>query len=148
MTKQEALEKVRAARSAHIQWLARAEALINGVPLDKDQVPVTYTDCKFGQWYYGLGQSLADLDSFRAIEEPHRNLHVTYMKIFKELYGEDERTTLARWFGSKKKYKAARVVAARALLPEMRDRSNNMLVLLERLQIDIKKLPEDVLPHD
>lgn len=30
---------------------------------------------RLGEWYYGAGQELRDRASFRAIEEPHRNMH-------------------------------------------------------------------------
>ncbi|MDZ7782314.1 MAG: CZB domain-containing protein [Halioglobus sp.] len=30
---------------------------------------------RLGEWYYGTGQELRDRASFRAIEEPHRNMH-------------------------------------------------------------------------
>ena len=119
MEKKDALSMLQAAKSAHIQWRARAQALVAGIPLEKEQVPITYTDCKFGKWYYGLGQQLSVLESFRAIEEPHQQLHLVYMKIFKHLFGEDERSFLSKVFGSTRKYRAEQMTEAQSLLPQL-----------------------------
>ena len=40
----EVLEKIRNARSAHKAWVAKAEALVAGIPLEKEQVPLLPTD--------------------------------------------------------------------------------------------------------
>ena len=49
---------------------------------DLDMMSVAKPDIHFepketrlGQWYYGIGQELADRPSFQAIEEPHRIMH-------------------------------------------------------------------------
>jgi len=47
------ISKVHNARAAHKAWVARAEALVAGMPLEKEQVPMLPTECIFGQWYYG-----------------------------------------------------------------------------------------------
>lgn len=52
-------------------------------------MPVIHTDCAFGQWYYGDGQDLDSMNTFREIEEPHERLHEAYMRIFKAMSEEE-----------------------------------------------------------
>ena len=143
MEKKDALSMLQSAKSAHIQWRARAQALVSGIPLEKEQVPVAYTDCKFGKWYYGLGQRLSALDAYRAIEEPHQQLHLLYMKIFKHLFGDDERSVLSKLFGSKRKYRAENVAEAQKLLPLLVSISETLLEAIEILENQIRRMPDN-----
>lgn len=77
MTKLDLLKTVRSARRTHIRWAMKADALIHGIPLEKEQVPVNGTECSFGKWFYGEGQSLSALPSYKALEKPHFDLHST-----------------------------------------------------------------------
>jgi hypothetical protein len=53
--KESTLEQLRNAKKAHIAWVQRANALIEGLPVEQQQVPVNCTECKFGIWFYGEG---------------------------------------------------------------------------------------------
>lgn len=104
MKKIDHIHAIRAAKRAHITWVSHAHALIMGLPLEKSQVPIHGTDCKFGQWYYGDGQLLHNIPAFKAIEQPHLSLHETYMKIFQLLFGENSEVKpsfLEKLFGKK-----------------------------------------------
>jgi len=128
------------ARLAHMRWVARAEALVEGLPLDKSQVPVLSTDCKFGQWYHGKGHALHFLTSYVGIDAPHRALHKTYQNIFKILYAEDDRSLLGKLFGSSKEYEKERYEEAAALIPRLRSESELVMKALDLLarEINIK----------
>ncbi|MEA3410583.1 MAG: CZB domain-containing protein [Pseudomonadota bacterium] len=143
MQKEDAMKRIRAAKSAHLQWRARAQALVAGLPMDDSKVPVMHTDCKFGQWYYGDGQELGSLDSYRAIEVPHEILHGVYMKIFKALHEEDERSALAKLFGKKSKHKDLALQEARGYLSELVDVSGTLLATIEELEKDLKGMSND-----
>jgi len=142
MDRQDGLDKLLAARSAHVRWLARAQALVAGVPLDDEQVPVTVTDCEFGQWYYGPGQGLSALASFRAIEAPHQQLHRIYTQIFAHLHGDASRSLAGRLLGSKKQTKQQRVEAAQELLPEMNSASETLLAAVTVLEAELRTMAE------
>ncbi len=88
MTKREIIQQLRAAKAAHIQWRAYAQAIVGGFSVDQNHVPVIHTNCKFGQWYYGRGQMLSSLNSYGAIDAPHAMLHQVYMEIYKLMFGE------------------------------------------------------------
>ena len=47
MDKHDVVDTLRSAALAHKKWTANALALIEGVPLDKAQVPVNSTECEF-----------------------------------------------------------------------------------------------------
>ena len=143
MEKSDALTMLQGAKSAHIQWRARAQALVAGIPLEKEQVPVAYTDCKFGKWYYGLGQRLSSLQTYQAIEEPHQQLHLVYMKIFKHLFGEDDRSVLSKLFGSKRKYREAHTAEAQALLPQLVSISETLLEAVKNKEKEIRNIPDE-----
>lgn len=48
---------------------------LNMISVAKPDIHFEPEDSRLGQWYYGIGQELADRPNFQAIEEPHRKLH-------------------------------------------------------------------------
>lgn len=145
MNKKDVLEQLRAAKSAHIQWRAYAQALVTGIPVGQDHVPVIHTNCKFGKWYYGPGQHLSSLSAYRAIETPHEMLHQIYMKIFKLLFGEDDRSTLQKMFGSKSKLKKEQQAEAEALMQNLLSVSGTLLEAINLLESEIKDMTDEEL---
>lgn len=145
MDKKEILTQLRAAKSAHIQWRAYAQALVSGIPVEQGHVPVIHTNCKFGKWYYGSGQQLSSLSTYGAIDTPHEMLHQIYMKIFKLLFGEDERSTLTKLFGSKSKLKQGNQEQAEALMQKLMSVSGTLLEAINLLENEIKDLSEEEL---
>jgi len=100
MEKKEVVTTLKNAVISHKKWVANALALIEGVPLEKDKVPVNPTECEFGRWYYSVGQNLNELPGFKDVEEAHNNLHKTYMEIFSILFGEaSEPSFFSKLFG-------------------------------------------------
>ena len=139
------LQQLRTAKSAHIQWRARAQALVNGLALDENAVPVLHTDCKFGKWYYGPGQVLNHIPAFHEIDEIHEKLHLTYMEIFKCLFGNDDRSKLSKMFGSTKNHEGAKLKKAGSLLPVLVDISKDLLSTIEILERQILTMPDEEL---
>ena len=86
VTKQDVLKSIRAARRSHVKWVEHAKALVNGLEITKEQIPLEVTSCDFGKWFYCDGQILLSIFKEKAIEKlesKHKELHDTYMKIFK-----------------------------------------------------------------
>ncbi len=133
------ISRLHNARAAHKAWVARAEALVAGMPLDKEQVPVLPTDCIFGQWYYGSGQMLRRLPAYAALEKPHDELHKTYMQIFKLLYDEPDVSAIGRLFGRARKLKAEQMRRAEKLLPRLRAQSEELCGILETLEDQVMR---------
>ena len=134
MVLSETLIQIRNARGAHKAWVAKAEALVAGIPLEKDQVPLLPTDCIFGKWYYGEGHVLRKLPAYKKLEKPHDKLHKTYMQIFKLLFDEPDTGALGRLFGKAKKLKAEQVHQAKELLPTLIELSDTVCDTLEELE--------------
>ena len=145
MNKKEVLSQLRLAKSAHIQWRAYAQALIAGIPVEQDHVPVIHTNCKFGKWYYGPGQNLSSLSSFAAIETPHEMLHQIYIKIFKLLFSEDDRSLFKKIFGSKRKVNKKNQEEAEVLMKKLLAVSETLLEAINLLENEIKDMSEDEL---
>jgi hypothetical protein len=147
MDKKEILSHLRGAKSAHIQWRSYAQALIAGIPVDQDHVPVIHTNCKFGRWYYGLGQQLSSLSSYGAIDTPHEMLHQIYMKIFKLLFSADDRTSFQKLFGSNGKIKQQHQEEAESLMQKLLSVSGTLLEALNLLESEIKDMSDEELSN-
>ena len=108
MKKEEVLEHLRAAKTAHIKWVQKAKLLINGLDIDENAIPVDSTECAFGKWFYSDGQILNalsnnPLECMQHIESLHFNLHDIYLKIFRIYFSREKKTGFfAKLFGVKR----------------------------------------------
>ena len=66
------------ARSAHLAWVDRVEAHLEGKDaIDEDEL-VSHHHCVLGNWYYGSGlANYGHIEAMRQMEEPHARLHRT-----------------------------------------------------------------------
>ncbi|MDD5716748.1 MAG: CZB domain-containing protein [Sulfuricurvum sp.] len=145
MTKEDTLMHLRNAKKAHITWVQRAHALIEGLPVEKEQVPVSCTDCKFGQWFYGEGQRLnmiPSMDCLKEIEALHFELHDTYMKIFKIYFSDEDRSFFSKIFGTRKKVSEAHQEIARDYYNRLKGVSDKLIATIERLEKRLFALQE------
>jgi len=143
MNKKEVLQRLRAAKSAHLQWRARAQALVSGIEVDSDKIPMIHTDCKFGQWYYGDAQNMVSLSSFQAIEEPHKSLHTIYMSLFNVLHGEDKRSGWQKLFGKKSSFEAKQLERANVYLNELIETSKILLAAIDLFENEVKAMSDE-----
>lgn len=145
MKKEETLTHLRNAKKAHISWVHRAHALIEGLPVEKEQVPVSCTDCKFGLWFYGEGQRLStipSMDCLKEIEQQHFELHDTYMKIFKIYFSDEDRSFFAKFFGTRKKISPENQQIAKEHYKELKAISEKLVSSIERLERRLLALGE------
>lgn len=144
MDKIDIITTLKLAAVSHRIWLSNAQALIEGVPLYKDKIPVRSAECEFGKWYYGDGQKLKSLPGFKEIEESHDKLHETYMEIFTLLYGDENKkpSLFSKLIGSAQKAAAEKWEAARAKSLILKDHSNEVIEQLEQLQRVINDMSE------
>ena len=145
MDKKEIIANLRKAKTAHIRWRSYAQALVSGVPLEEDRVPVIHTDCEFGRWYFGDGQALAGLKSFQGIAVPHEQLHAVYMEIFKLLFEEENIGLLRRLIGKKGRTSESRKRAAQSLLDEMLRISERLIGHIDSLEKEIMQMGEETI---
>jgi hypothetical protein len=134
----ETIQQLRAARASHKAWVVRAEALVNGLPLNKEQVPVVATECEFGKWYYRQGARLQGFSTFDQIETAHNSLHGVYTEIYKLLF-EDSTSAMGKLFGQTKKNKSANQKKAAILLSGLYRHYDEIISLLDTLEKDILK---------
>jgi hypothetical protein len=90
------VKEIRDAYVAHEKWVRRAKHLVENLPVDEKMIPVDSTECQFGQWLYGRGmkyKNIAQLSGIlHKIEEEHRNLHNTYLRVYKIYFLETKRS--------------------------------------------------------
>jgi len=138
MTKKEAIEQVRKAKLGHKKWISYAKAIHMGIQVDKNAVPMMETECGFGQWYYGDGQIFSELDSFRAIEEPHSLLHNKYMQLFKAR----KKPLKSGFFVSKKKSMAEKQENVNKLMDQLLQVSEMLMDNLKEFEMELKSMPD------
>ena len=150
MKKEEVLEHLRAAKSAHIKWVQKAKLLINGVDIEKDAIPVDSTECKFGKWFYSDGQILNSLSNnplecMQSIEKLHFTLHDKYLKIFNIYFSEEKKTGFfAKLFGFKKReITKTEHDLAETFYNEMEEISKQLLDEINRLERRLIAIPEE-----
>jgi hypothetical protein len=140
MKLKDTLDKLRQAKSAHLGWVIRAQALLNGKPADEDKEPVQHTHCLFASWYYGEGKKLAGLKSYQAIDEPHKQLHAVYADICELLTEDDKGTLLTRFTGQYDKQKQQQMHQARIQFRRLQNLSNILGNKLDMLEKDLRRL--------
>ncbi|MFT7859759.1 MAG: CZB domain-containing protein [Sulfurimonas sp.] len=150
MKKEEVLEHLRAAKSAHIKWVQKAKLLINGVEVKEDSIPVDSTECKFGQWFYSDGQILNSLSNnplecMQSIEKLHFDLHDQYLKIFNIYFSEEKKGGFfAKLFGFKRKtISSTEHELAETYYHEMAEISKKLLDEINRLERRLIAIPEE-----
>ena len=81
------LKHIADAKQAHLHWVKRARHLVEGLPINKEFIPLEANSCHFGKWFYSEGVLLKHLDAtkylMKEIEEKHNELHETYKNIYK-----------------------------------------------------------------
>ncbi|MEA1990074.1 MAG: CZB domain-containing protein [Pseudomonadota bacterium] len=143
MTKKDIITQLRAAKAAHIQWRAYAQAIVGGFSVDQNHVPVIHTNCKFGQWYYGSGQKLSSLSGYAAIDGPHAMLHQIYMEIFKLMFGETKIGMFRGLFSSKEKIREKNQKQAQELMQNLIAVSENLLEAINMLEREVMDLTDE-----
>ena len=138
---QRVLQTIRSAKRVHTSWVMKADAIIQGLPLDIDQVPMHSHECAFGQWYYGEGKCCAELDSFTALEKPHNELHDIYAELYSVIYDQADHSFISGLFGNKRKMNKQKLEKAQSLFPEFKKRSDILLKQLDVLERDVLNLP-------
>lgn len=139
--KRDALAQIRKAKSAHMRWRAFAQALVSGVAIDDDKIPVKHTDCAFGQWYHGMGKrELGHLDSYDGIDTPHEMLHAIYGRIFETLSQGAPKNGggFANFFVTKAERSRRKFELAREYMEEMIGVSETLLQALEMLEQEVR----------
>jgi hypothetical protein len=144
MDKEDILTQLNAAKQAHLGWVKRAKSLIEGTPVEQNQIPVECTACGFGQWFYSDGQGLKaipGMDILKVIEEEHTSLHDMYAKIFTIYFTSEELSFLSKLFGKKKKIPQEDQEMAVEHFTELQAISVKLLAAIDKLERRISALP-------
>lgn len=147
MNKNEILEKLRAAKTSHVNWVQKAKMLIEGIDINKDSIPVNATECNFGLWFYDDAQKLNALrnnpvEAMTKIENLHMQLHNKYLSIYKIYYTQDA-GFFKKLFGRKKKIGPKDTIQAHDFFQELQVISEKLLVEINKLERRILTLAEE-----
>jgi hypothetical protein len=144
--KSEVLISIRAARRAHIIWVDNAKALVNGLEVKKEQIPIAVTKCDFGKWFYCDGQILLSLFTEHAVKKldnKHKELHDTYMKIFKIYFPLKKRSLWAKILKRKKKITANDEYNALVYLADLEKISDELISYLNIIEKKLNTISEE-----
>ena len=138
-------------KKAHLDWVTRAHALVEGLVPEDDRVPIHGTECKFGLWYYGQGQVLSHIPAFIKIEAPHLQLHDVYLQIFKLMKVRDETIKLSvfdKIMGKEKTVTLNRQEAdhkAHALFTELKKISKTITTHVDELKSTLVDMSDEAM---
>jgi hypothetical protein len=145
MDKAVTLQLLGDAKTAHLRWVQRAKLLIEGLPIDEGAIPLSGTDCNFGQWFYSEGQklnALGNMDCLGEVEKAHFTLHDEYMKIFKIYFSDNDRSFFSKLFSSKKKLSDFEKELAKEYFIKLQAASDEVLSHIGRLERRLYAIPQ------
>lgn len=145
MDKTTTLQSLSDAKKAHVKWVQRAKLLIEGLPIDEGAIPLSCTDCRFGEWFYSEGQKLNALGNMGClddIEKAHTTLHDEYMHIFKIYFSDTDRSFFSKLFSSKKKVSEIEQEKAKEHFIKLQAASEEVLDHIGRLERRLYAIPQ------
>jgi len=141
ITKSALIAHLRLAKTGHQNWMSNVQILTRvGNILDaKSSIPVNFTACDFGKWYFGEGQIIAAFEEYKELDRPHQMIHDTYLQIF-ELYKKKIEGSI---FNSEKKQLKVREEKSNELVKTLIDYSKELFENLALLENKIKALSKE-----
>lgn len=139
MDKEEIVSKIRAARLAHVQCVQRAKSLVNGFPINEEDIPLTSDACVFGQWFYSDGQILLAIFNEKVvkdIERLHNDVHSEYLYIFR-IYVDPSAGFLAKFLKHQKRISATEQTNAVVALKKLEKISDELIKNLNIVETKI-----------
>lgn len=144
MAKIDVLAQLANAKKAHVGWVTRANALIEGYHIGNEATPQAYAECPFGEWFHGDGKRLNDIPGMNGldqIEQFHYRIHDVYRNIF-EIYTAHEQPFFSKLLGYPKKIATEDQALAREHYRELKELSEKMVLEIERIERRLLALPE------
>lgn len=145
MDKAITLQSLSDAKKAHLMWVQRAKLLIEGLPIDEGAIPLNYTECKFGMWFYSEGQklnALGNMTCLNEIEKSHVTLHDEYMHIFKIFFANIDRSFFSKLFNTKKKISDSERETAKEHFIKLQAASEEIMDHIGRLERRLYAIPQ------
>ncbi|HHO70382.1 MAG TPA: hypothetical protein ENN02_02770, partial [Halothiobacillus sp.] len=117
--------------------------LVQGIPIEKDQIPVLHTDCDFGRWYYNEGQVLMVFKEFKEIEEVHMALHRAYAQVFKLITEEENASMFSKLLGIAKRHHEKNEPIIKQKMMELEEASRAMIRRLDALEAKLLAMSDE-----
>ncbi|MDD5052495.1 MAG: CZB domain-containing protein [Sulfuricurvum sp.] len=137
--KHQILDEISSARIAHSKWVRKAQHLVANLPVNKEMIPVDFTECTFGKWLYEYGPKYKKnfhlCDIINEIEYQHAELHDTYLKIYKIYFLDTKRSWIMNVLTlSQKEISNAEQKKAKIYLSELEKTSKTLLKMLDHFE--------------
>jgi len=138
------LQHVFDAKKAHLRWVKRARHLVEGLPVDKEFVPLKATSCLFGKWLYSEGVVLNQISKtnklMQKIELMHNELHDTYQNIYEIFFiNPNEKSLIHKFFTlNASKVSNNEQEKAKIYFKYLQRASEELMSLLTELEKEIK----------
>lgn len=150
MDKEHALSHLRAAKTSHVRWVQRAKLLINGLDIQKGDIPIDSTCCDFGKWFYNDAQKLNALsensvEHMTKIEKLHFDLHDKYLSIFNIYFGVHGQSFFSRLLHRKKEISTHDISRARHHYSQLEEISNTLINEINILERKLLVIPQETL---
>lgn len=131
------IQLLKKAKTAHKIRISYVQILVRlgNIHEAKEMIPINYTLCEFGKWYYGEGQSINDIVGFNEIENVHQKVHDIYLQI-DNLYKQRLEVTL---FKSVKKLKKQRLEIAKELSHKLDGHSKVLFKYLDLIEKELRR---------
>lgn len=145
VTKKDILKSIREARCSHVQWVDYAKALVNGLEITKEQIPLEVTSCEFGKWLYSDGHILLSIfkeEVIEKLESRHKEIHNIYMKIFKIYFNRPKLSYLDRILNRQNKISATQEHIAIQYFIELEKISSELISFLNIIEKKISSIDE------
>jgi hypothetical protein len=145
------LTEIKKARQLHIDWVRRAEMLIQGLPVTQESLPIDSQKCHFGIWFNSGAKQLLAIDHFKkiieSIDKEHIDLHDEYKFIHNIYFKEHTDPSLLKKFFGKKEITISSEEKTTALkhLTRLQEISKSLTKNLDKFFAQVRLLkPEDI----
>jgi hypothetical protein len=146
MNRSSTLQGIYDAKKAHLRWVKRAKHLVEGLPVDKEFIPLHPTSCIFGKWLYSKGDILKEISKtsniMEELEKQHNEIHETYANIYKIFFLlPNNRSFIHKLFTfNSKQISKSEKEKAQIYFKQLRRNSEELIETLDQLEIKINQL--------
>ncbi|HHJ21183.1 MAG TPA: hypothetical protein ENJ84_15365 [Gammaproteobacteria bacterium] len=139
--KRKVLTELRSARSAQIQWRSYTQALTNSPDPENTRNSAIQAYMRFSQWYDKSGKTLSELPAFDQLNRSHKVFEYLNNQMFELLLSHTHQPA-KNWFQQLVHEVNPKQKALSRLMPMVIKASNDLLSSVEKLEREIKAMPE------
>lgn len=145
MAKQYVIDTIAEAKKAHQLWVNYARALIDKIPVTKEQIPIDTHICQFGQWLYKNKKHLEYTGFFDELEKQHNEIHELYHKIYCLFFNKEKFENPEKVIGQEIIVSMDTLKEVHFLFQELKHKSYLLISSLNKLEEIVIHLSDDAI---